>query len=185
MFKKGARVIGVAWCCFVSMVPSFFAVHAADRVKVNIGWEYKDIEAKVELYEVKNRSRLWETKSVKLINLAPIGDKIESSVLLLEPGQSKRFVLVMRNETEKPLFFFAAPHVAHPVEHSLGFKFRCLCINHAFTIGPNETWYRIVELRLANGFVGREFSVTHSVIRIDQSRAKLFAKEPVLPDLGF
>jgi len=132
MFKKGARVIGVAWCCFVSMVPSFFAVHAADRVKVNIGWEYKDIEAKVELYEVKNRSRLWETKSVKLINLAPIGDKIESSVLLLEPGQSKRFVLVMRNETEKPLFFFAAPHVAHPVEHSLGFKFRCLCINHAF-----------------------------------------------------
>ena len=175
----------VAWCCLVFMASSFFSVHAADKVKVNIGWEYKDIGAKVELHEVKSRSRLWETKSVKLMNLAPIGNKIENSVLLLEPGQSKRFALVMRNETEKPLFFFAAPHVAHPVEHSLGFKFRCLCINHAFTVGPKETWYRIVEFRLANGFVGRELSVTHSVIRIDQSRAKLFAKEPVLPDFRF
>ena len=70
----------VAWCCLVFMASSFFSVHAADKVKVNIGWEYKDIGAKVELHEVKSRSRLWETKSVKLMNLAPIGNKIENSV---------------------------------------------------------------------------------------------------------
>ncbi len=102
-----------------------FAAESANSVKVNIAWEYKDFAEKVEIREIKGQPRLWETKSVKLPAQAPIGEKLANSTLALEPGATKRFALVVKNESEQPLFFFAAPHVVHPVEHSLGFKFKC------------------------------------------------------------
>jgi len=170
------------WICSLLIVSSPFSALAEGQVKVNMGWEHKDFEGTVELYEVKGRPRLWETKSVKSMNSAPIGDKIKDSAFMMESGRTKRFALVVRNNTDKPVFFFAAPHVVSPAEHSLGFRFRCLCINHAFHVGPRETWYRIVEFQLSNGFFGRELTVTHSIIGIDQKRAESFSKGPVQPD---
>jgi hypothetical protein len=160
-----------------------FPAYAGNPVKVDIGWEYKDLDTRIKLYEVKGRPRLWETKSVKSLDLAPVGQEFKSGALQLEPGQTKRFALVMENKSDKPVFFFAAPHVVHPVEHSLGFKFKCLCINHAFTVGAGETWYRIVEFRLSRSFIGRELALTHSIIGIDQGRADFLAKESAQPDL--
>lgn len=158
------------------------SIWAEDLVKVNIQWDYKDINGAINLYEVKSQARLWETKTVKSIDLAPVGDKMPSS-LKLKQGQTKRFALVMKNETDKPISFFASPHIVHPAEHSLGFKFKCLCINHAFNVAPHEIWYRIVEFRLDKEFVGNELTVTHSIIGIDQKRASSFSKEPQQPDL--
>lgn len=156
---------------------------AEDKVKVNIKWEYQSVAGVIELYEVKNQPRLWETNSVKSLSSAPIGEKFENSFFELKPGQRKRFALVMKNETDKPISFFASPHVVNPVEHSLGFKFKCLCINHAFNVASNETWYRIVEFRLDKGFIGNELTLTHSIIGIDPKRAESFSKEPVMPDM--
>jgi len=155
---------------------------AAEAVAVDIRWEYRNFAAAVELYEAEGRPRLWETKSVKTLADAPVVGLIDDSSFALAPGRRKRFVLVVRNETAAPLHFFAAPHVVDPVEHSLGFKFKCLCINHAFTVGPGEVWYRVVELRLSRGHVGDALTVTHSIIGIDGERAAAFSKPPGPPD---
>lgn len=147
-------------------------------VTVDIRWEYHTFGAEIELYEVEGRPRLWETKSVKGLADAPVAAPIEGSSITLNAGRKKRFALVIRNETTEPLYFFAAPHVINPVEHSLGFKFKCLCINHAFAIGPGEVWYRIVEFWLSKNFEGDRLTVTHSIINIGKARAEAFALKP-------
>lgn len=172
-----------AWRWIIPAALFAVAAHAANPVKVSIGWEYKDVAAKVELYEPKNFVRLWETRSVKSAGELPIAGKIEGSTFRLAPGERKRFVLVMRNDTDKPLYFFAAPHQVLPVEHSLGFKFKCLCVNHAFIVGPKETWYRVVELQMSDGFVGNELAITHALIGIDEKRAKEFSQPAGMPDM--
>lgn len=172
-----ALLLGLLFAC---CLPTSAA--AARPVKVNIDWEYKNFSSTVEVFDVKGRPRLWETRSVKEIKDAPLADRVEGASFTLEPGQRKRFAIVVRNESDEPLFFFASPHAVHPVEHSLGFKFKCLCINHAFTVGPGESWYRIVEFRLSRNFTGRELTVTHSIIGIDGEWAESFLKKPALPD---
>lgn len=171
-----------AWIGAVLLGLLPFISESANPVKVNITWDYKDFAEKVEVREIKGQPRLWETRSVKSSAQAPIGEKIANSAFFLESGQTKRFALLVKNESEKPLYFFAAPHVVHPVEHSLGFKFKCLCIDHAYSIGPKETWYRIVEFRLSKEFVGSDLTVTHTIIGIDKERAEAFSMGSVIPD---
>lgn len=175
---RGAHV-GV----FLSALLFSCTAGASDTVRVRIDWVYKDLSSRIEMYEVKGHARLWDTRSVKNLDMAPVAGKIESPVLTLGLGSSKRFVLVMRNETNKPIYFFAAPHHVQPVEYSLGFKFKCLCINHAFTVGSGETWYRVVELRVSDGIVGDMLTITHALIGIDQNRADAFSREHGIPEM--
>jgi hypothetical protein len=159
------------------------SVHSDESATVHINWTYKDFPAKVELYGVKGHPRLWETKSVKSLDHAPVVARLESSDFRLGPGDRVRFALVVRNDTDKPLYFFAAPHQAHPVEHSLGFKFKCLCVNHAFVVAPRETWYRVVELSLSEAFVGSELTITHTILGIDEVRARAFSRPSGMSDM--
>lgn len=152
-------------------------------IKVNVQWRFKDFPGPVTLYEVKGHPSLWETRSVADIASAPIGAAIERASFNLTPGQSKRFAMVVQNTTDKPQYFFAAPHTVHPEEAALGFKFKCLCINRAYIIGPRETWYRILELRLSPDFVGSELTLIHTLIGIDKKRAASFSGESFLPDM--
>ena len=172
----------IAWIAAALLALSASLAEPANSVKVTLAWEHKDFAETVEVHELKGQPRLWETKNVKSPAQAPIGDKIGNSSFVLEPGQAKRLALVVKNGSAGPLFFFAAPHAVHPAEHSLGFRFKCLCINHAFSVGPGETWYRIVEFRLSKEFVGRELTVTHTIIGIDKARADAFSSKSVIPD---
>ena len=79
------------------------------------------------------------------------------------------------------MYFFAAPHVVEPAEYSLGFKFKCLCINHAFSIGPKETWYRVVELRVSKDVVGDNLNITHTIVGIDKDKMKQFEIKKAKP----
>jgi len=161
-------------------------VWAAPEVKVNIEWRYKDFAGPVSIYEVKGQPPLWYTNSVANLGAAPVGKRIETSSFQMSPGQKKRFVLIVQNPTDKLLHFFAAPHTVHPEEESLGFKFKCLCINHAYTINPKETWFRVVDFRLSQQFVGKELTITHTIIGIDSKRAASFTQEhdmSAMPDM--
>jgi len=156
---------------------------AASPVKINIAWRYKDFAAPVTIYEVKGQPRLWHTASVAGLADAPVTMPITGSAFQLEPGKIKRFALVAQNTADQPLYFFAAPHTVQPEEDALGFKFKCLCTNQAYAIGPKQTWYRIVEFRLSPDFVGKELTITHTLIGIDKERAASFSKKPVMPDM--
>lgn len=157
---------------------------ATPDVKVKILWEYTNLPHAMKIYEVdpKKKTRLWEMGSVKVLTEAPVTSEIVESTLLMKPGQKKRFVLIFTNPDPKPYYFFAAPHHAVPAEHSLGFKFKCLCTNHAYTAGPHEIWFRVVEFNLSKDFEGTELSLSHNVIGITKERMNNFSKASEMPD---
>ncbi len=166
----------------VTLACPAFAGHNNQAVKVNIAWRLKDFSGTAVIYEVKGRPVLWETKSVASLADAPVGEPVTGSSFMLKPGHAKRFALVVQNPTGQPMYFFAAPHAVLPEELALGFKFKCLCTNSAYTIGPHETWYRIIEFRLYDDFAGSELTVTHTLIGIDRQRAAA-AKEMPMPEM--
>jgi len=153
---------------------SAFRVAGAEPVQVHLRWEYKDFAPRVEIAEAKPSAPLWDTRSVGSPKLAPIGARIPDGTFGLEPGQSKRIALLVTNPTDQTLFFFASPHGVLPVEHSLGFHFKCLCVGEAYRVQPGETWYRIVELQLGRHFEGQEITLTHTLIGIDGKRAAAY-----------
>lgn len=155
---------------------------AVTTVTVHIQWEYKDFPAQAAIYGVKENARLWETRAVGTEKEAPVTEEVKDSTFQISPGEVKRFAMMVRNSGGKPLYFFAAPHQTAPPEDSLGSKIKCLCIGRAYTAGPGQVWYRVLEFRLARNYVGRELTIIHSIIGIDENRAKAFSKGSELPD---
>lgn len=143
-------------------------------IPVRIEWIRKGVPGKMELYELAAQKpvQLWDTKSVASLEQAPISTPIEASTLLLSPGELRRFALVYKNDTKEDLFFFAAPHSVTPPEFGFGFKFKCLCVNHLFKVESGHVWYRIVELRTMPNWASEEFSITHTLVRVDPFQAK-------------
>ncbi len=103
-------------------------------------------------------------------------EPIKASTLKLAPNRVKKFALVMENTTNETFHFFAAPHSTTPDELSLGLKFKCLCINHAFTVEPHSIWYRVVQINLHAGYTGKDMEITHSIIGVDSKKAAQFKK---------
>ncbi len=168
---------------FLLLVLCALPAWADAAAKVNIAWRYKGFPGTVTIYEVKGQPPLWETKSVASLAATPVNQPIAGSAFELAPGHKKRFALVVQNASDKPMYFFAAPHTVQPEEDALGFKFKCLCVNQAYTIGPKETWYRIVEFRLSEDFVGKELTITHTLIGIDEKRAASFTPAATMPEM--
>lgn len=135
-------------------------------VRVHIRWNYRNFPLRVAIHEIKGQvtPALWETRSVKDISAAPIGEEIPDGVFAMQPGKEHYFILVVKNTTTKPAAFFAAPHHLDPPEASLGFQFKCLCVNHLFTVDAGQIWYRVVRLRLARENAAREITVEHSIV---------------------
>lgn len=152
------------------------AATAPGPVTVRLVWERRGFPAEMHVHEVARERRvdLWETRSVKDLGEAPVGAPIQEGRLRLRPGEVRRVALVVRNTGTSPLYFFAAPHDVQPPEHTLGFKVKCLCINHAFAVPPGESWYRIVEIRLSRHLVAEALDIRHVLIGISAERMKPF-----------
>ena len=166
----------VALLALLALLAFPLRAEAAIPLDVQISWEYHELPGTMEIYEIRpgTRPKLWETAAVADLGGAPVGPKIKDSKLTSTAGSIERFVLVLKNTTDKTLYFFAAPHQVTPAHHSLGFKFKCLCINHAYTVAPGETWYRVVELRLDKNIEADSLDIKHMLIGIDSQRYKEF-----------
>ncbi|TGM78149.1 hypothetical protein EHR01_06690 [Leptospira mtsangambouensis] len=150
----------------------------SSKVSIQIQWENTTLPLQMEIREPSGAQTLalWTTGTVKEGKQTPFGDMIPESTIVLKPGSKKQFLLVMKNPTDSPVYFFAAPHSALPVEHSFGFKFKCLCVNHAFMVPPKETWFRVVEIRLAPDYLGDQLALKHNLIGISRERMLQFEK---------
>ncbi|WP_404820692.1 LIC11469 family lipoprotein adhesin Lsa20 [Leptospira yasudae] len=148
------------------------------QIQVQILWEKKSFPLEMELYEGASQRPvdLWATGNVKTLSEAPVSEKISGNDLYLKPGSKKRFVLVVKNTSDRDFYFFAAPHSMVPAEASLGFKFKCLCVNHAFYVPAKEIWYRVVELRTGGETLGKEMKITHTLVGMDEDRIQLYQK---------
>lgn len=152
----------------------------SELIKVKIDWNYIDLKSEMKIYEIQSQRayELWETRSVKSKESSPVSNEISESTIVVQPGRYKEFILGMQNNSDQPIFFFASPHSVQPPQYSLGFKFKCLCINHAFTVNPGEFWYRVVRLNIDKDFRGDEFSIKHDLIGISEERMKEFEFKP-------
>lgn len=152
----------------------------SEFIKVKINWNYIDMNSEMKIYEIKSQMayELWDTRSVKSIESSPVSIEIPESSFVVQSGRYKEFILGMQNNTDKPIYFFASPHSVDPPQYSLGFKFKCLCINHAFTIKPGEFWYRVVRLNIDKDFRGSAFAIKHDLIGITEDRMKEFEFKP-------
>jgi hypothetical protein len=170
--------IGVACLLATTAAP---ALAQAPEVAVTLKWDYRDLPGPMRVYAVAPGARnvLWETGNAESPAKLPIGEELTDRAIPVERGAYRRLVLVYANAADQPAYFFAAPHSARPEESALGFKFRCLCVDHAFEARPKRFWYRIVELRIAADFVGDQLTISHVLIGIDRARKEKFSKPPL------
>ena len=165
-------------CFFLALTAFLAGPAAAGAATIRILWDYQDLpkEAVMQVYEpgAQRPLTLWETGTEKRRDRLPVAGEIKDGTLTLSPGSKKKVVLVLENKTPSPLYFFAAPHVVTPASSSLGFKFKCLCINHVFSVMPGQVWYRVVELRVSPNFDGKDLDVRHVLIGASEETMKAF-----------
>jgi hypothetical protein len=147
-------------------------------VKVKISWTYENPPGQMEIYEYKpaSNAQLWETGEKKNQNELPVTQKISNSQFISAPGENHRFVLVMKNDSLEKKFFFAAPHTVEPGGYSLGFKFKCLCVNMVFEVSPGMYWYRVVELRISSTVKPGLIVFNHQISGLTEAEAKEYMK---------
>lgn len=167
--SKKKLILAILIFFFLSPIPLLEA--AKPKIQVQLEWEYQNLKGTMQLYEPHPNKQLalWKTASVKKKNQLPVGKKIVGQFLEMKPGEKKRMVLVLENNTDQAQHFFAAPHSMTPPQYSLGIKFKCLCINHAFKIPPHEMWYRVVELRMDRKKSAKPIAIKHVLIGINES----------------
>lgn len=146
---------------------------------VAISWDYRDLPKamRVHEYDASTRLPLWKMGEVAKASELPAGPEIKAAKVSIRPGETRKLVLVYRNETKGLLRFFAAPHHVHPAEGSLGFEFACLCTNHVYAVEPGRIWYRVVELGLHEDFEGVALEVRHALVRV-KGRAPVKSGSP-------
>lgn len=167
----------------VLALSSFGFAAEEKELHISLHWKYQKLPNGVmKVYELDTgtRHRLWETGSSGNLTATPAGSEIPEGKFVLYPGSKKTFVLVMHNTTKQPLHFFAAPHHVNPPTASLGFKFKCLCVNHAFKVPSGAFWYRVVQLQLSGKYRGGEnLTIMHDLIGIDAAQMRDFAMPSV------
>lgn len=138
-------------------------------VTIDIKWTYEDLALQMHTYEVKEDPaiQLWQMGTAYTLAELPVAIQNSSSRFKVYSSGTKRFVLVMKNDTDETIHFFAAPHNVNPAALSLGFTFKCLCVNHVYEIPPHAYWYRVVELSLGPDVaIGKDMTVTHTLVRV-------------------
>ena len=165
---------------FAALAFGIAADSAPTEVAVRLKWEYRSMAPAMKVYAVAPgaKATLWKTGSVGGLAELPLGEELTDRPVSVTAGGSRRLILVYENRTAAPVYFFAAPHHAEPEESALGFQFKCLCVNHAFDVSPGRFWFRVVELRVAPGFQGRELALSHTLIGIDEARRREFSGPP-------
>lgn len=131
---------------------------------VTLSWAYDGVPGVMTVHEAAGDEPLWETGTVNSLKAVPAGAVFPGQTVTLRAGETRRAVLVYRNPSDKTVRFFAAPHNAEPPRVSLGFKFKCLCVNHVYEVPPGKTWYRVVELRAEPGVKGGRLDVRHHLV---------------------
>lgn len=149
-------------------------------LKITISWKYEGMPPGIKIYEVRSDTEtgLWDTDNVEKFTQTPAGKELKNGEFLLKPGSKKEFVLVYHNTSSEAIHFFAAPHHMNPEKNALGYKFKCLCVNHIFTAEPGQYWYRVVDLRSLATIEGETLEISHTLVRVSDEKLKEYYEKP-------
>lgn len=174
-----ARVFAAVASIAISLTLSRAVYAATNSSKVRITWTYEKFPFKIGLFSVKpeKESYISETKIVSSIEesagLKPLSQPITAKWAASSPA-----VLIVRNDSDRDLYFFAVPHELNPRHASAGHYFECLCVGRVFKVPPKKVWYRIVRLNLNPSFRHlSQFEINHRIVGVSEAEAKTTYKE--------
>ena len=135
------------------------------KPRVIINFTNINFNGVVELYSVDPDASFdeQETKIVALGEKGPLIKKMTNTFFMSNPG-TKNMAMVVDNNSDKDLFFFANIHNVKPPEAAVGTKFTCLCSNHVYRVPAKKRWYRLVRLSIIPTFNSPSVTMDHQII---------------------
>lgn len=151
---------------------------AADStIKVDIKFDYKDTQLRIQLYEIQPEYTYSTARTAlaKKMSDIPVTKAMDSTITFSDKMKAKTFALVVENKSAENKYFFATPHTFDPAQGSLGVLFECLCNHHVYRIPPKQIWYRIVRLKVdsleSNLKSAGKVKVSHAVVEVPEKEA--------------
>jgi hypothetical protein len=125
---------------------------SAQVQEFELSWQKNNLPIEIKMYSVRAKleNRVKESglfKNAKNLKLKAENEIPSPYRVRLNYPDHAYLVLLIKNTSSKEIAFSVSPHSALPVEASVGFDFHCLCYGHTYRVPPNETWYRIMQLK--------------------------------------
>ncbi len=149
--------------------------------KVALTWSYENFPGKIKLYTLKPGQEHYISKTAVAVSISesPVLAEITSSIDAKYNG-STPLALVVQNDSEKDIFFYAVPHEMNPHHASAGHYFECLCVGRVYRVPAKKVWYRIVRINLNESFKPiNSFEINHKIIGIDKNEAESKYKDKI------
>lgn len=147
----------------LALKPAFF----------ELDWQYKNFPLKVRVFEVGgDESQLYKMGNISSLKELDFKQEVTGKPIRVGGENVKMLALVVENQTKSEIRFAASPHTVNPVSDSFGFKFKCLCFGHTYSVKPGSVWYRIVKLEANATQAGRKVKVSHSVFSVDDEASQ-------------
>lgn len=139
------------------------------EVVVTIEAKRSNFPLDVKLYEVhpSELEKIFLSRNVKDVKtyIPTLAEVKDNKLVFLGPS-SKALAYVIENKSDKPMYFFVAPHGIAPAADGLGVKWKCLCLGEVFRIRPRHTWVRVTELRLLSQNRASKLAVAHEFVGV-------------------
>lgn len=170
-----------SWLCFFGVIAAAESTTVATKKgsTFQISWDYQNFPFRISLYDLKNPKiiKVGSTGRLKNRTDSLLANPIVTPSIWVPEGDRYIFALAVENTSNRKFYFHVVPHEVTPIEYSLGTKFNCLCYGHIYSVGPGQTWYRIVSLQNVTPSLGTQFAIRHKVIGLDQKFYFKDAKE--------
>jgi len=92
-----------------------------------------------------------------------VGDLIEDGLLQVELDRAETVLVVLRNPLDRPVRFWAAPHLPVPHHAETALMIRCLCTGETYEVPAGGTWVRAVQFGIRRRDAVDRMAVAHVI----------------------
>ena len=92
-----------------------------------------------------------------------LGEPIADGTLRVTLDEAQRVVVVLQNPLDRPVRFWAAPHLPTPHSAEPALMIRCLCTGDTYEVPAHGTWMRVLELGIRRRQAVDTLAVTHVI----------------------
>lgn len=115
-------------------------------VEMHIRWVIDEsFPVTISIHEPPADQALYEVHTYEAGAAPDLGEPIPRNVLRADYSEPRRFIARMRNESDRAVRFWVAPHQSTPHVEEQGLMMFCLCTGEVYEVPANGTWTRIME----------------------------------------
>ncbi|MDA1241311.1 MAG: hypothetical protein O2798_10800, partial [Chloroflexi bacterium] len=134
--------------------------------EIRVRWHVDGtVAATVAIHEPPPGQALYEVRTYLAGDTPEAGPLIEDATLRTDFGEPRRFIAVLRNESDEPLRFWVTPHLPAPHLAADGLLMFCLCTGETYEVPGGGTWTRVMEFGVTrrSGLQG-PLTLTHVIV---------------------